>query len=187
MEPIPMAAYRRRHGDVARVRETAPPLGLGRAGLRAEHTAGERVLGDLALAWNDAVTSARVVARFAAVRVLAGGPDVAEARALLAEWEPCIRGTAEGRALAAAVRTFEPGVRYRALRAAATAATRLGHHASALSLRAMAWDVAVQARRRGAAVGAARAAARSAAAAGGGSVAARWQRLAARLERRETS
>lgn len=184
MDPIPIENYRMRRSRTQFVREERGRHDARRAGLRSEHIPGDRVLGDLALAWDDPVTAGRVLARFAAVRVLYGGPDRAESLAALDEWARCVIGTEEGRALRVAVQTDSPAERYRALRVAAREASGLGHRASALALRSLMFDVAVHARRRRAAIAAARAASRSAAAVGAPALARRWSRRAKRLGRR---
>lgn len=183
MDAIPLAAYRRRRSRTSRVREVPPAGRIGRAAVRAELSAGERVLADLSLAWNEPVLTGRVLARFAAVRVLSGGPDGREARRLLAEWEPCVRGTAEGRALTRALSAAEPAPRGRALHRAALEAERLGHHASALTLYGLAWESARSGRRRNAACAAAHAAARTAQLAGARRLGRLWARRARRLGR----
>lgn len=174
MEPIPIAAYRRPQKSLA-VRER--PV---RPRLRSESVPGERILADLATSHDDPHGAGRILARYAAARMLAGQADRAEAKLAFAAWRGFIAGTAECRHLEDALRT-SGRARYGALLRAATAAALVGHTAGAFALSCMAWKIAADARMRRPARRAARHAARWARRSGSPGTARLWRTRARRL------
>ncbi len=181
MDAIPILPYRQRRAAALRVRER-PSRGYARASLR-RHDPGEQVLADL-FAAVEPVSAGRILARYAWIGRLRGGPDASEIRAAEQVWSICMAGTAEGRALAAAA-SAQPGSvrRWRALKSAARQALQVGHVHGAYALALVALDVARRARRRWAAAETVDTLARMASSLGAASVARRWTRRAARLRR----
>jgi hypothetical protein len=182
MNPIPIAAYRRKTLSADRVREGRSGTRIPRVVFRAEAFPGEPVLADLAVVGDDPTAAGRILARYAAVRALQTGRTLVAIEQALSTWSPLISGTEEGRALSAALQAPAGSRRaYRALMVAAREAAFFRQYGGAFALRRLAFELARAAGHRACAARAASHVARAAAGAGAYAAALRWDRRATRL------